>query len=250
MIAGTTTYFSYQLYFQTVQQGQSIDALRADIGSKTQTINNLTSTMSDVKAELDAKQSTIDQLGKRLGMAQSQIASLQPVVKRYYALAVRHDGTGVVTPIEVKMTDGTGLVSVNIKNVELMGATQDSIRQAVFIAGALAMTDVTEKDFDVSFLYEDSGIVTIDGPSAGAAITTLITAALENKTLDSSVLVTGTIEQGGLIGPVGGVKSKAQAAKDFGATTFLVPVNESVSVPGLSVREVSSIEQVTAVALR
>jgi predicted ATP-dependent protease len=243
-------YLSYQLYITTIQQEQSIETLQNEISSRIHAINNLTSSISDLKAELEAKQSAIDQLAQRLGLAQSEIESLTPVVKRYYGLAVRQDGTGVVTPIEVKMTKGTGLVSVNIKNVELLGATQESIRNAVFIAGALTTIDVSKKDFDVTFIYESSGLVSIDGPSAGAAITTLVVAALENKTLDSSVLVTGTIEQGGRIGKVGGVLGKAIAARDFGATTFLVPVNESVNVQGLSIREVSSIEEVTNVVLR
>lgn len=250
VVIGGVSYFSYQLYTETVQQAHSIETLQGKFDSSMKTISNLTVEMSTLESSVADKQSTIDQLGQRLGLAQSEIESMKPVVKQYYSLAVKSDGTGTVTPIQVKMTKGTGLVSVNIKNVELMGATQGSVRTAVFIAGALAMTDTSNKDFDISFVYSGSDFVTIDGPSAGAAITTLITAALENKTIDNSTLVTGTIEKDGSVGPVGGVDIKAVAARDFGATTFLVPVNESVNVRGMSVREVSSIEQVTSAVLK
>lgn len=63
----------------------------------------------------------------------------------------------------------------------------------------------------------------IEGPSAGAALTISTIAALEGKQLNHSVMITGTINPDGTIGPVGGIPAKASAAKDSGAQLFLVP---------------------------
>ncbi len=67
----------------------------------------------------------------------------------------------------------------------------------------------------------DSSIV--GGPSAGAALSALTAALLQGDPIDDSVAVTGTINSGGLIGPVGGVSEKVSAAQKAGIRTVLVP---------------------------
>ncbi|MDO8656812.1 MAG: S16 family serine protease, partial [Nanoarchaeota archaeon] len=53
----------------------------------------------------------------------------------------------------------------------------------------------------------------IGGPSAGAAIAALTTiAVLDIPYDDKSTTVTGTINSGGIIGPVGGIQQKLEAA--------------------------------------
>ncbi len=68
----------------------------------------------------------------------------------------------------------------------------------------------------------------IGGPSAGAALTVATIAVLENKILNPKVMITGTINSDGTIGPVGEIVAKAKAAKDIGATTFIVPDGQAV----------------------
>lgn len=82
-------------------------------------------------------------------------------------------------------------------------------------------------DATVTFPVEfeiDSGAVT--GPSAGLAFTLAILDALSPGDLTGGhvVAATGTIDAGGGVGPVGGVRAKVQAACDAGAEVFLVPV--------------------------
>lgn len=67
----------------------------------------------------------------------------------------------------------------------------------------------------------------IGGPSAGAAITLATISALEEKPLKYDVMITGSINHDGSIGPVGEITAKAQAAKDNGAVLFLVPLLQS-----------------------
>jgi uncharacterized protein len=73
------------------------------------------------------------------------------------------------------------------------------------------------------FLYTikaDSAI--IGGPSAGAAFATATMAELTGQELDEKISISGTINSGGLIGPVGGLKEKIEAAKNAELTTVLI----------------------------
>ncbi len=103
--------------------------------------------------------------------------------------------------------------------------TQMSTRFANEIACDYIDADCSQHDFFYT-LTANSAI--IGGPSAGAAIATLTIAMLQGETGDESVAVTGTINAGGLIGPVGGLKEKVQAGSAIGLKTILVPKGESL----------------------
>jgi Lon-like protease len=68
----------------------------------------------------------------------------------------------------------------------------------------------------------------ISGPSAGLAFTLTIIDDLTpgDLTAGKKVAVTGTIEPGGAVGPIGGVEQKAVTADRAGAKLFLVPMAE------------------------
>ncbi len=68
----------------------------------------------------------------------------------------------------------------------------------------------------------------ISGPSAGLAFTLTIIDELTpgDLTAEKRVAVTGTIEPGGAVGPIGGVEQKAVTADRAGARLFLVPMAE------------------------
>src|SRR3989344_361763 len=89
---------------------------------------------------------------------------------------------------------------------------------------------------DADFIYTiRSDAVIIGGPSAGAAIAALTTAGLLGLALDADAAVTGTINSGGLIGPVGGIKAKIDAAAGAGLNKVLIPLgtrmyNESENI--------------------
>jgi uncharacterized protein len=98
--------------------------------------------------------------------------------------------------------------------------TQISTRFANAVACDFLQKDCSKYDFFYK-IRADSNIV--GGPSAGAAITVLTISVLENKPLKEDVLVTGTINAGGLIGPVGGIREKAIAAQNSNMHIFLIP---------------------------
>ncbi len=139
--------------------------------------------------------------------------------------AVDSEGNGVVTKLKVEAKPGEGRTLVNIDQLLFWIDTQHSIRLAKKVAENVTGIDLS--NIDLFYAIETNASV-IEGPSAGAAITIATIALIENKTINESVMITGTINSDGSIGPVGEVAAKAKAAKDVGATLFLVPLGQAV----------------------
>lgn len=135
-------------------------------------------------------------------------------------VAVRSDThSGVIGKVYVELKDGNGDVLINT-NPFVEPDTQYSVREAVAIAENFTNVNVSNKDIIVSFAINGT---LIGGPSAGAATTVATIAAIEGTQVRQDVAITGTIEEGGYIGQVGGVFDKAVAAEKNGMTLFLVP---------------------------
>lgn len=139
--------------------------------------------------------------------------------------AVDKKGNGAVVPLTVQKRAGYGETLINIKDLVFWFDTQESIQTAKDVAERHIGTD-TSKINVVYIMNAHTGLV--EGPSAGAALTITTIAALENRTLNESVMITGTINPDGSIGPVGGILEKARAAKGIGAKLFLVPQGQSI----------------------
>ncbi len=133
--------------------------------------------------------------------------------------AVDNNGNGVLTELETKVRPGSGLVLVNINNIIADLDTQLSARTAVEVAKNY--TKINLDNIDVIY-YINTNATLISGTSAGAAMTISAIAALEGKNLNDNVIITGTIDENGNIGKVGGVPQKIGAAKDK-VDTFLIP---------------------------
>ena len=138
--------------------------------------------------------------------------------------AVDDEGNGVVTLLRVDVMPGEGRALVNINQLLFWVDTQYSIQSAKIVAQNV--TGMNVSGLDIVYTIETNATI-IEGPSAGAALTVATVAALENRTLDDTVMITGTITRTGLIGPIGGVVEKAKAAKDIGAELFLMPGGQS-----------------------
>ncbi len=141
--------------------------------------------------------------------------------------AVDNQGNGVITKLEVQSIPGEGRTLVNVDNLLFWVDTQFSIRIAKEVAQNLTQMDLS--NIDLIYNIETNASV-IEGQSAGAALTIATVAILQNKSVNRSVIITGTINPDGGIGPIGGVFAKAQAAKDVGATLFLVPEGQGTQV--------------------
>jgi uncharacterized protein len=170
----------------------------------------------------------------RLNFTSQSIAAVAvkavPVREGFFE-TVRYQGTVMDITVDIR-SGGKGLVLVDTE-VPTGVDFQTSARTAVEVAKALTGADLSDKDVIFSIKSKDKGgessdLQAVDGPSAGAAMTVLIASELEGKAgLKQEVVMTGTIEADGTIGPVGGVPEKAVAAGEYGAKIFLVPVGEA-----------------------
>lgn len=137
--------------------------------------------------------------------------------------AVDVAGNGQIAKLTVRSESGNGKILTNINQISFWIDTQDSIRTAELVAKNITRKGLS--NIDLVYNIETNAPV-IEGPSGGAALAIATVALLENKTLNQSVMITGTINSDGTIGQVGSVLEKAKVAKYTGATLFLVPVGE------------------------
>lgn len=141
--------------------------------------------------------------------------------------AVNQIGEGVTTKLSVEAMPGSGRVLLDIDDLLFWTDTEHSMRKARIVAGNVTGLNIEEYDIIYSI---DANASLIGGESAGAALTLATIAALQNKSLKKDVMITGTINHDGTIGPIAGVLEKATASKDIGATLFLVPLLQSRDV--------------------
>lgn len=142
----------------------------------------------------------------------------------------KDDGNGIVqqgsiADLYLEIKPGLGSVYIDTFPLTKMD-TQLSTRFAKEIACKFLNKDCKKYDFFYT-IKADSSI--IGGPSAGAALAMLTVALLDEdvKKIDETVTITGTINTGGIIGSVGGVKEKIEAASKNNITKVLIPKGSS-----------------------
>ncbi len=126
---------------------------------------------------------------------------------------------GSIATLNLKIVDGKGDVFVATHPLTKLD-TQISARFAKDIACDYLKIDCSKKDF-LYTINANSGI--IGGPSAGSVFAIITIAELKDLNLDSTIAISGTINSGGLIGPVGGLKAKIESAVDNHINVVLIP---------------------------
>jgi uncharacterized protein len=146
----------------------------------------------------------------------------EPVYSRVQInlVAVDQQGNGISTPLIVESKPGNGKALTNVDKLLFWVDTQYSIQLAKAVAENV--TKINASNYDLIYSIESNASI-IGGPSAGGALTIATIAVLKNEKLRDDVVMTGTINEDGTIGEIGGVLEKAKAAKDVGAKLFLVP---------------------------
>ena len=130
-----------------------------------------------------------------------------------------NEGTMINISVEIRPGEGRALVHT----VPLMGIVfQDAANTAVFVAQNITGKNLAGSDVIFSVEAQDQ-IPAIDGPSAGALMTSLVVAALTDQAPRQDITLTGTIDPDGHVGAIGGVVEKAQAAKEASKSEILVP---------------------------
>lgn len=126
---------------------------------------------------------------------------------------------GSVADLTLEIIPGKGRVFVNTFPISKLD-TQISMRFAKQIACRHAEADCSRYDFIYTIKAQSS---IVGGPSAGAAASVLTSSLLSGDDIDEETAITGTINSGELIGPVGGIKAKIEAASGSGIKTVLIP---------------------------
>ena len=128
----------------------------------------------------------------------------------------------------LELNDGSGRVFLETFPLTKID-TQVSTRFAKEIACSYFNLNCKKDDFIFTI---KSGANIIGGPSAGGAIAVLATVSLLEIDYDEKVAITGTINSGGIIGPVGGVKEKLEAAAENSLEKVLIAKGSSMQKVG------------------
>lgn len=145
---------------------------------------------------------------------------------------VSYEGVVMVAEIELRIGEGIPYISTQPKiGIDL----QTSLETAILVAENTLLLSLENIDVLLTIKSEEE-IDIVDGPSAGAAITVALMAAIQNQTVNHNVYITGEINSDGTIGSVGRLLEKALAVAKNGAEEFLVPQGQS-TVEGTSIEE-------------
>jgi len=142
-------------------------------------------------------------------------------------VAVSSGGEGVVLRIYAKIENGSG--RVYMATTPKVGIDlQSSAETAYSVASRLCGFNMNSHDV---FLVVTANFTVdvVDGPSAGASITVLLASIMMGKAINSSIIMTGTVEPDGSVGRVGGIVEKAMAAARAGAKLFIVPRGQTIA---------------------
>lgn len=153
-----------------------------------------------------------------------RVSDFSIVEKSIPIVAVSNDESGIVDEMNLKLIPGSNDILINT-NPFLEPDVQYAVKTAVTYAISRAPGYSFDKDFIFNFSSTDAQL--IGGESAGAATAILAIAGLENKELKKDSVITGTINEDGSIGEIGGVLEKAKAVADAGYRYFLVPDGQS-----------------------
>lgn len=138
---------------------------------------------------------------------------------------------GSMANLYLEIKPGSGRVFLDTLPASKLD-TQMSTRLAKSIACKYTGRDCSKYNFFYT-IRADSAIV--GGPSATAAAAIVTISILDDVDLKDDVVISGIITSGNLIGNVGGLKEKAQAAARAGISKFLIPKGQRMQPsPNLS----------------
>lgn len=146
------------------------------------------------------------------------------------------DTTGHPVLIRVEVEPGTGRVESNLRGDLYFRA---SLVMGCYEAALLAGYSPWSLDFKVtaeSRELKPEGL-TIIGPSLGLAIFTATYSALTGKPARTDILMTGVAHPDMLVGYVGGIYAKGEAAARYGYRVFLIPYLQNYTFKKEIVRE-------------
>ncbi|HYD03891.1 MAG TPA: S16 family serine protease [Alphaproteobacteria bacterium] len=138
-------------------------------------------------------------------------------------IVVAADEIGIIGNATFNMVSGNGRILFD-NNPAIDTDLQYSAIIAVAYAQEYSNKKLNETDIIIDL---NLPLDVIGGVSAGAPITVAVAALLQEKQINGSIILTGTINPDGTIGRVGEIREKATAARDAGYDIILVPPGQS-----------------------
>jgi uncharacterized protein len=233
LVLAASLYGNYTLYQDTHTLKQDIQDLDAQVKLFQKQADEVQQKLGSITSQKENLEKLQSQIQKTLNVSDSS--------KSITAVAVRpimtSDGffqnveyQGTVMSITVDIREGTGLVLVNTA-IPTGVDFQTSAKTAVNVAQEYTNADLSKKDIIFSITAKNSEeLQAVDGQSAGMAMTVLLVMEIQEKPINDKVLLTGTIQPDGTIGPIGGAAEKADAAGKYGAETFIVPKGQAITM--------------------
>ncbi|WP_254538783.1 S16 family serine protease [Halomarina litorea] len=168
-----------------------------------------------------------------------------PTPTRYYLPAVDGFDNGLIVPFDVKFTEGVGELFVNLNGIEVRHDLQLALREARETATRLTGGSLANMATHVTFDSPSSGVFALRGKSWEAGLTVAFVASLRQRALSQETLITGIVNDDGALLPVGGIETKARAARAIGARELIVSASKptDVAVQGLQIVEAPSISE-------
>jgi hypothetical protein len=202
-----------------------------------------------LQAESTALQTKIAADEKRIVELSRPSTPSDRILVSHFGLGVDQNNDGIVFPIRVEIIEsGTGILSVDINNVQYEPGFQTAVRAAAIAASRYSGENLSDKDIIVRFAPDGSRVgsepVKVDGSSAGAVIAAMIATGLSDSDIDPTILVTGSISEDGAVGRIGSLQEKLDAAERFGAKAMLVPESQELESEILPVIGVSDLDDV------
>jgi len=142
-------------------------------------------------------------------------------------VGVDENGIGKASLLLTEKRAGSGLVLVNIGDILADYETQYSARVAAKVASNYTSRKLDS--WDIIYNIESNASV-VGGSSAGSAMAVATISLLENKELNGSVAITGSLNEDGTLGSASGIKQKANAARGEGVKLLLVPKGSDYDV--------------------
>ncbi|SFG95912.1 Tat (twin-arginine translocation) pathway signal sequence [Halopelagius inordinatus] len=166
-----------------------------------------------------------------------------PAMVQYYLPAVDSSGEGLILPVKFVFSKGDGELFVDVGDVEVRHDLQLALREATETATRLTGSSLAGTAIRVTFDPPDSDVLALGGKSWEAGLTVALIASLRRQSLPRTKLITGVVNDEGVLLPVGKIEAKARAARALGATELIVSDDtpSDVTVQGIRVVEVASI---------
>ncbi|RZN60460.1 MAG: hypothetical protein EF811_06505 [Methanonatronarchaeia archaeon] len=255
VLAASTGYF----YMATLDQEQEITGLEHELENLTQDYGDLLDdytqlnqtyhqleddheSLLDEYSQLESEYNHLTQEYEELLNDYNFLKEEQAVgLTEYYGLAIRDGDEGTVLGLTTRIVMGPGSIYLDVGTNIFGETTQEASQTSLYVANQHTDLDLMN-EYSVLISWETTADI-IDGPSASAAETLAIIAAANNQEIDGDVVITGTINTNGEIGPVGGVEEKAIAAMENGHEKILVPSGQYVDIDGIEVVEVDNLNE-------